>query len=244
MAVSAVLLLAAPTVACDGEPDQVPHAAPDTLVLRVQEQRSGPAPWELGRLPAFSLYGEGRVVVPVESTSALQQAREFRLPAQEFEWLVANAGWAGLDQARTYEDPNSTDGSLLMVSLRTADGVRTTRVTDPEAGSQVAAYVEGLPGAPRGASEFQPTALAVLATAGVSDGPAAAVPWPLHLLAEGTRTTQGRCTVVTGDALIEAARLAASAEQETRWSSGGSLYAVSFRPLLPDEHSCGDIDIR
>jgi hypothetical protein len=224
-------------------------AAPDTLVLRTRELRSGPAPWERGVLPAFSLYGGGRVIVPGSSAGALQRAREFRLPAPRFARLVEDAGMAGLDRARVYEDTDTMDASALWVSMRTADGVRVTRIIAPEehgSGSpgRVVEYVEQLPSAPRTAHEFQPTALAVLATGGVSEGQTAAVPWPLHTLAEGTRTSEGRCTVVTGDELVEAARLAVGAEQRTRWNSDGELYAVSFRPLLPDEHTCGDIDIR
>jgi hypothetical protein len=49
---------------------------------------------------------------------------------------------------------------------------------------------------------------------------------------------------VTGHQLVEATRLATNAEQQTRWSNGGKLYAVSFRPLLPDEHTCADLDLR
>jgi hypothetical protein len=242
----AVSLLAGAT-ACDGENRATPviAAAPDTLVLRVQEWDSGIPPWEKGRLPAFSLYGEGWVVVAGDPAGALQQAREFQLPAEEYERLVVDAGAAGLGQARDYEETASTDASLLKVSLRTADGLQATRIAAPEARTwlpgMVVNYVQRLPRAPRGTREFQPTALAVLATGGVSDGPTTA--WPLHPLTEGVRTYEGMCTVVTGDELATVTRLAADAQQQTRWSSGGSLYTVSFRPLLPDERTCADIDV-
>jgi hypothetical protein len=241
--VVAVLLIAGSPAAC-GEDTAAPEVAPDTLILRVQEFRGGPAPWERGMLPAFSLYGGGRVVIPGGWDGARQRAQEFRLPVTEFEQLVADAGDAGLSESRVYEDDDTSDASLLLVSLRTTDGVHITRVTAPEASGarQVADYVEQLPTASPTAQELQPTALAVLATGGVAEGPT--LPWPRHSLAEGTRTTEGMCTVVTGGALAEVMRLAASAAQQTRWSSGGNLYAVSFRPLLPDEHTCGDIDTR
>ncbi|HEX6355093.1 hypothetical protein [Actinophytocola sp.] len=253
MAVCTVLLLAGSTTACADDSatrERIAPAlseSPDTLVLRVQELRSGPAPWEQGRLPTFSLYGGGRVVVPGPSAGALQQAREFHLPAEEFGSLLTSAVVAGLYQAHTYEDTDTVDATLLLVSLRANDDMRTTRVTEPEAHrsgpeGRVVAYVERLPGVPDGARVFQPTTLAVLATGGVSEGPTAAVPWPLRPLGDGTRTREGMCTLVTGDALTDVSRLAANASQETRWSSGGKLYAVSFRPLLPDEHTCQDVD--
>lgn len=249
--VVAVLLVAGSTVACGGAPERLASvmvgaasAAPDMLVLRAEELDSGGTPWDQGLLPAFSLYGGGRVVVPDSWAGALQRAREFQLPDQEFAQLVEDAGAAGLDQALKYEDTDVVDASALLVSLRTTDGVRDTWLIPPEADGarQVVEFFDQLPSAPPTAGEFQPTALAVLARGGVAEGPT--LPWPLHPLAEGTRTTEGMCTVVTGDALTEVMRLAASAAQDTRWTSGGTLYAVSFRPLLPDEHTCGDLDRR
>ncbi|MDQ0604653.1 hypothetical protein QF037_008998 [Streptomyces canus] len=253
-AVTAVLL-AGTSVACGGQSSSregappVASAPPDLLVLRTQESHSGPAPWELGRLPGFSLYGGGRVIVPGEPAGALQTAREFPLSGPQYERIMTDARAAGLGRARTYEDSRSTDASLLRVTLRTTGGVRTTRIAAPEAGGtgsrgELLEYVERLPDAPRGAREFRPTALAVLATSGVSAGSASATPWPLRPLSEGTWTREGRCTVLTGQALTQAQHLARDARQDSRWTSGGSLYAVSFRPLLPDEHTCRDLDVR
>lgn len=199
------VLLAGTTVARGGHSapregaPPVASAAPDMLVLQIRESHSGPAPWELGRLAGFSLYGGGRVVVPGESAGALQTAREFPLSGREYERIMTDARAVGLGL---------------------------------------------LPDTPRGAREFRPTALAVLATGGVSAGSTPATPWPLHPLGEGTWTREGRCTVLTGDALTQARRLARNARQDSRWTSGGTLYAVSFRPLLPDEHTCQDLDAR
>ncbi|WP_329342994.1 hypothetical protein OG866_41885 [Streptomyces sp. NBC_00663] len=251
-AAATAVLLAAAAVACGADsaaPQAAPpvvSAAPDVLVLRTQESRSGPAPWERGRLPDFSLYGGGRVVVPGEPAGALQTAREFRLTDREYGRRLADAAAAGFDRNRTYEDSSGTDASQLRVALRTSKGLRTTRITAPEAGgdgsrAKALSYVEHLPQPPRGAREFRPTALAVLATSGVSAGSTPAVTWPLRPLAEGTLTPQGRCTILTGDALSQALRLARTARQDTRWTSGDTLYAVSFRPLLPDEHACQDL---
>ncbi|MFI6340253.1 hypothetical protein [Streptomyces sp. NPDC050535] len=106
------------------------------------------------------------------------------------------------------------------------------------------AYVERLADAPRGTREFRPTAPAVLATGGVGAGSVPAAPWSLRPLTEGIRTREDRYTVLTGDTLTGALGLARGARQDSRWSSGGRLYAVSFPPLLPDEHTCRDLDVR
>ncbi|MFJ2237962.1 hypothetical protein [Streptomyces sp. NPDC087859] len=162
---------------------------------------------------------------------------------------MADARVAGLGRARGYEDSGSTDASLLRVTLRTTEGLRTTRIAAPEAGGtgsrrELLEYVDRLPDAPRGAREFRPTAPAVLATSGVSAGSASVTPWPLRPLSDGTWTREGRCTVLTDEALTQVQRLARDARQDSRWTSGGSLYAVSFRPLLPDGHTCRDLDVR
>ncbi|WP_327714630.1 hypothetical protein OG381_03700 [Streptomyces sp. NBC_00490] len=91
-------------------------------------------PESVGRLPGFSLYGGGRFIVPGEPAGALQTAREFPLPGPQYEKVEADARAVGPGRARTYEDSGSTDASLLRVALRTTEGVRTTRITAPEAG--------------------------------------------------------------------------------------------------------------
>ncbi|MEJ3743314.1 hypothetical protein WEI85_08515 [Actinomycetes bacterium KLBMP 9797] len=239
IAAIAALLLAAACGRDSAAPAEIP-ADPDTLVLRTQELRSGPAPWERGLLPTFSLYGGGRVIVPDTPAGALQRAREFEISAPTLHQLVADAHAAGLHRAQVYEDTDVVDAGALIVTLGTVD----TRISAPESAGRVLRYLKQLPRTPPGARDFPTTALAVLATPGVSAGPAAATPWPLHPLADGIRTTEGRCVIVTGAALAGAMRLARTAQQRTRWSSGDQLYAVSFRPLLPDEHRCADIDIR
>lgn len=50
---------------------------------------------------------------------------------------------------------------------------------------------------------------------------------------------------MNGDDLADVKRLAQGTRQEdSRWSSASKTFAVSFRPLLPDEHSCKDINQR
>jgi hypothetical protein len=47
-----------------------------------------------------------------------------------------------------------------------------------------------------------------------------------------------RCAIVGGEEWTQVHDLAADANQLTPWVSGGARYAVSFRPLLPDEPGC------
>ncbi|GAA4603786.1 hypothetical protein GCM10023107_65450 [Actinoplanes octamycinicus] len=236
----AVLLLAG-MAACGGRaaPDDLP-ADPDVLVLQVAEQRSIPHPWDLGPLPEFSLYGSGRVIVPAGGSAALRSAREFQLSPDAFRDVVDRAYEARLDRGEEIADEPHTDASLLVITLATADGVRTTRVVAPDAGggdrSRIESFVRALPAAPADAAAYRPPAVALLAVAGAGSEPPVR-PWPGTPLDQGVRTQQGRCTVA-GDA----APLAGLPQDASRWSSGGKIYTVLARPLLPGEHGCPDLD--
>jgi hypothetical protein len=238
--VTLVLLLAG-MAACGGRtaPDDLP-ADPAALVLQVEELHSGPRPGDRGQLPQFSLYGGGRVIVPSGGSAALRSAREYRLSADGYRDLIDRAYAARLDRAGEFADRSETDASLLVVTLSTPDGVRTTRVTAPDAGGgdrdRINDFVRALPAAPADAAPYRPSAIAILATGGVGSDPAPR-PWPLGPLDQGIRTRQGLCTVVPEAGPIEGVR-----QEDSRWSSGGRVFAVVARPLLPDEHACPDID--
>jgi hypothetical protein len=50
--------------------------------------------------------------------------------------------------------------------------------------------------------------------------------------------TDVRCGVVVGDDLSTLLPEAQSANQLTPWVSDSGEFALVFRPLLPDEHTC------
>jgi hypothetical protein len=49
------------------------------------------------------------------------------------------------------------------------------------------------------------------------------------------------CVSASGDEAAQILAAAKSANTLTPWRSGAKLYSVTFRPLLPDEHSCADL---
>jgi hypothetical protein len=236
-----LVLLLAGTAACGGRaaPDDLP-SDPAALVLQVEELHSSPRPWERGQLPRFSLYGGGRVIVAAGGSDALRSAREYRLSSDGYRDLVDRAYSAHLDRGRELPDQAETDASLLVITLSTPDGERTTRVAAPDAGGgdrdRINDFVRALPAAPADAAAYRPSAIALLATAGVGADPAPR-PWPSGRLDQGIRTRQGLCTVAP-----EAGPIVAVRQEDSRWSSGGRVFAVVGRPLLPEEHTCPDID--
>ena len=93
---------------------------------------------------------------------------------------------------------------------------------------------------------YAPTAVRVLTGPAASLEPSSTEPtsleWPLADLATGGDPVKGvegvRCLVVDGGDWTKLEPLAASANQLTKWSSGGAEYALRFRPLLPGEGGC------
>jgi hypothetical protein len=77
--------------------------------------------------------------------------------------------------------------------------------------------------------------------------PPAVQEWPLGDLAGagdpyGDSDPLTRCLVVSSADLDTVLAAAEQATAETRWASGGNAYALVFRPLLPDEHGCDDLE--
>jgi hypothetical protein len=64
------------------------------------------------------------------------------------------------------------------------------------------------------------------------------LPTPLASFGQETSGPSVRCGAVTGSDLPGLLKLAASANQLTRWQSDGTDYSLTFRVLLPDEHGC------
>jgi len=102
-----------------------------------------------------------------------------------------------------------------------------------------------LPDGSIGASTvFEPTGVRAIVSEyqGKPDPPQPTIGWPLPtpLARIGDDAGAGfRCVSVTGaEWADELQPVARAANQLTPWTSGGERYAVSFRPLLPDEAAC------
>jgi hypothetical protein len=102
---------------------------------------------------------------------------------------------------------------------------------------------EGMPAA----QPYQPTGVAAFATAYVkatdglpSEPPVS--PWPGPALPTSAfEGTNQACVVAAGDQGAQVLKAAKDANQNTPWKSGTATFRVTFRPLLPDETSCGDL---
>lgn len=243
-------------VGCGAAPRPAASAAPaapktdpasaDTLVLR----------WRLtggfagigggqGSLPDFSLFGDGRAIVPEKRTPA--SLREYRLKPEVVRRLTDEARAAGLDNARRLDQPGGiVDAFTLVITFGSAQtfimypearndpAVRLWKRLDP---TRWAASDQAGPSRP-----YTPARVAVLAEPAPTGGNRGkAAQWPLTPLDRGTPGVGGQCLIISGGDATTATRLSRTSPPDTRWRSGDAVYSVHFRPLLPDEHTCADL---
>jgi hypothetical protein len=211
--------------------------------------------------PQLSVFGDGRVITIGPTTleypgPALPNLQEFRLTRTGLAHVIDGARDAGLldDPPPDFGDPGVTDQSTTTVTVSVDE--RTRRVNVYALGFsdgltrdqrenrarldrfiQLAADPHALLPFVVPASErrYEPGALAVLVRpSDATDGDVHA--WPLGDLA-GTD-----CVVLTGGDVTTAVQAERTAREGDAWESAGATYTVTFRPLLPDEHTCEDVN--
>jgi hypothetical protein len=62
-------------------------------------------------------------------------------------------------------------------------------------------------------------------------------PWPL------SDPAAARCSVLTGEVMAQAAKLASQTSAFATWVHDSQHYFLEFRPLLPDEKDCQNLTI-
>ncbi|MFC5752019.1 hypothetical protein [Actinomadura rugatobispora] len=257
--VAAILIGAGALVACGGqERDQgaaAPSARPDPgrapggPVLRWRMTGGFAGLGGPGSLPEFSLYGDGRAIASARTGSAapLPVLREYRLTAQALRRLLDEARAAGLDRPRTIGSGRVADAMILEISM----GAARTRIEQPEGQPGLPAVrfwkrldPQGWPRADQAAPPRHHRSARVAVLAGES--PAApgqdVSDWPLNRpLGRGEQAAGGLCSVVAGEDRDTAVKHVATAGTDHRWRSGGRVYSVRLRPMLPEERTCRDV---
>ncbi|GIM93087.1 hypothetical protein [Paractinoplanes toevensis] len=243
-----------------------PYGGADELVLRV-ESFGGfvPAEQNIGRIPAVSIYADGRMISEGPTTMqypgpALPNLQEQLLTPEMVQDLVAKGKAAGVKNGADFGYPNIADApstrvvagdqSVSVVALSEAQA-SDPRLTEAQrtARTKLAAYVKTLrelsaaPGV-AAAVAYQPAAVAALARVYVepqADQPKSPeVAWPGPAL-PGTSMNPGLgigCVDVTGADTAKVLTAAKTATTITPWTSGNAKWSITFRPLLPEEKSC------
>ena len=246
-------------------------ATADALVLRVERVGGLMAPEQTsGTLPLVSVYADGRLItqgpqIAIYPPPALPNVQVQRLDRATVDELFAKADTAGIRPGVDLGRPMVADAPTTRITVATGAGTRTLEVfglteagpDDPgltpaqrEARAKVAAFVQELlgvataKGTPEG-RPYRPASVAALASPYTppSDGlpePPRPVDWPGPRLPGTPRGATGCVTASSADAaaVLEAAT---DATAITPWRSGGKMWTVRFRPLLPDETGCADL---
>lgn len=212
----------------------------DALVLRTRTTGGIAGLGGPGKMPDFSLYGNGRAI------TGGPHPMEYHLTPQALRRLVTDAQKAGLATPRTADNPRVADAMYKVITLVIGGRARTTKViqgggdpSDPAvrflprlAPANWARSDQSAPAKP-----YHPSRVAVLAGTAPAGGTPRA--WPLKPLASHVRVGAAECTVLTGGDAAKAGRLTAS---RTEWRDHGTTYRVTLRPLLPDEHDCAALN--
>ncbi|MFC8849376.1 MULTISPECIES: hypothetical protein [unclassified Micromonospora] len=222
------------------------------------------------RLPAVSVYGDGRVIAegPVPAIypgPALPNVQVAKIGAEAVAELVAQARAAGVGTAPDLGTPLVTDVASTRFTVRGPVGTEELEVyalaeaISPESGlsaeqraarDRLRAFAERLTGlSDTDTQPYQPTAVVAVAqkwTAGGEAGKQTEVAWPgPELPGEAVGDGLGlSCVTVTGAAVRQLLDAAGTANTATPWTSGGKRWTVALRPLLPDETGCGDLASR
>lgn len=248
-----------------GSPSPSAHTyAPNDVVLRVSYEGGLLPPGRVPVLPAWVLYGDGRVITegPVPAIypgPAMPNLRVTRVDAATVERLADEAYAAGVDNVqRDYGQPPIADAGTAVIRLVDEHGDVTIRVyalseaegtglTEEQRAARkrlkdfVARLTDGSLG-PDGET-YEPTAVAVYAKpyARHDDGmptEVQVVAWRGADPAAGTDEPAGSCTVVTGATLATVLPDLRRSNTLTKWTYGGKEWSFGLRPLLPDEKDC------
>lgn len=243
-----------------------PGYGADQLVLRV-ESFGGfvPAEKNIGRIPAVSVYGDGRLITEGPTTmiypgKALPNLQEQMLTPEMVQDLVRRGAEAGVRNGADFGSPNIADAPSTRVTVGDQSvsvvALSEAQPADPkltaaqrDARTKLSAYVNELQSlnSAKGIAKpvgYQPVMLAALArkyVAPQSAEPAtAAVAWPGPAL-PGDIISENvgiGCVAVTGAEKDKVWAAAEKATVITQWTSGGKQWNVTFRPLLPEEQGC------
>ncbi|MEU0559844.1 hypothetical protein [Dactylosporangium sp. NPDC006015] len=211
-------------------------------------------------------------VIEIYPGPALPNVQLQRISTADVAKLVDRAVDAGVGKQADFGMPNVADAPTTHIMVRTAAGEQVSDVPalgigeDELSGSQRAArdrlkrLVEALTDLPstlgKGAvsesAAYPAAGVAAVAVqwteAGGDEGlqPQAPVAWPGPALpGEPVADRPGvHCVSATDGQSAQILAAAGKANSRTPWSSAGSNWQVTFRPLLPGESSCADLTHR
>ena len=242
----------------------IPHlAGAADVVLRLSDGGGMPLPgWDLIRLPEFTLFGDGRIIVvdgaPSRATLPGPPLAEAILAVAKEAKLFENGG--------DYGEPGMTDQDTTTITINAGGATYTTAIYalgfDPSEGVSVTPEQQkardvieafrarlndpdGFGGPQLAWEPYDVPALKVFSQPAPADIDIMYtdihpnhLTWPLADLGTSGSAMDNRglrARVITGGDLATLKAALAQATQWTVWQSGSTGYLLDLRPLLPDE---------
>ena len=242
-----------------------PTGATD-LVVRWETTGGFVAPESiLGRIPSFSLYGDGTLVtegaqIDIYPGPALPPLLEQHVSEAGIQAILAAAAAAGLTDGNVTFPPCAADVPSTVVtvdaggrsSVVTLGGLTPCAGSDRAAERKVTAFLgtlatlpSWLPAGSIGPDRpYEPSAFRVFVRRYRPDPQLIERPvrWPAAPLSSFDRTSSTvegvTCGVVEGSDAASVLAAARNANHLTPWVSAGGRFSLVLRPLLPDESGC------
>jgi hypothetical protein len=200
---------------------------------------------------------------------ALPNLRVHYVEASDVDQLVERARSAGVQNGVDLGQPGIADAQTTRFTLLTEQGLQTVeayalveaegsqdgltadQVRDRRLLSELVTALQDLkatlgPGRVKEPFDYTPFEVAAVAMPwqqSEGDPPQTEKAWPGPALPGtplGTSQDMG-CVTASALAATDVVKAAKDATIITPWTSGGKKYTVQIRPLLPDEHTCGDL---
>ncbi|MGQ0615749.1 MAG: hypothetical protein ACT4PW_01955 [Acidimicrobiia bacterium] len=246
-----------------GEPTTTPLVPPTTageLVIQVREE-GGFVPVEFlaRRLPVVSVYADGRVItqgaqILIYPRPALPSVQVRSAPSDELAWALADARAASAGAGDTGFPPVADVPDTVFEVVDANGGRSTVRVA--ALGFDSAGLTPQQVAARRALADvrdrlvnlggpdsqmYTASSLSAFASAYGGRGGEPApneLDWPLAPIAPGGPDGLPVCIPVTGADTATVLSALGQATEITRWRSGGQVWSIAFRPVLPHEAPC------
>lgn len=245
--------------AIDETEPTVPEGTPGDVILEISDEGGFvPVEFELNRVPRYTVFADGTVVMPGD--------RQFSFPGPAFRSLVqtkleaetltdlltfvSDLGLADIDSIELNNAPNVADASTTVVRYFDDGGEHRISIYalgfDSAADARsaiVESMITELDEATTGSDPYSAERLMVFSQVAQGLDPqqlTSAGPWPFGF-DRSDRTSEFAgfwCLTVEGDEAIAVAEVLEDADSMTTWELDGAPYRVIGRPLLPHQDGC------
>ena len=261
-----MIVMALVTGACGGDAADetvatVPEGTPGDVILEISDEGGFvPVEFNLTRVPRFTVFADGTVVMPEDQQFAfpgpsLRPLVKSKLDGATLTDLLTFVDDLGLDEIDSIDlndAPNVADASTTVVRYFDETGEHRISIyalgfdsAGDARSAIVASMIATLETAKADAATSPYTADRLVAFAAGTEGLDSqqlrnAGPWPLGLTPDemSPQVAGFSCATIDGDAVVQVTDALADADAMTTWTYEGTEFRILARPLLPHQDGC------